>query len=41
MEDGDVVYVDDDSYIYIFDRLKELIKANGLQVAPVELEKYY
>ena len=35
---GDVGYVDDDGYFYIIDRVKELIKYKGLQVAPAELE---
>ncbi|HEY8286687.1 MAG TPA: 4-coumarate--CoA ligase family protein [Chloroflexota bacterium] len=35
---GDIGYVDDDGYFYIVDRLKELIKYKGLQIAPAELE---
>ncbi|MGH1347706.1 MAG: AMP-binding protein [Nannocystales bacterium] len=35
---GDVAVVDEDGYFYIVDRLKELIKVNGFQVAPAELE---
>jgi len=35
---GDVGYVDDDDEIFIVDRLKELIKYKGFQVAPAELE---
>lgn len=35
---GDIGYVDDDGYSYIVDRLKELIKYKGFQVAPAELE---
>ncbi len=35
---GDIGHVDDDGFIYITDRLKELIKYNGFQVAPAELE---
>ena len=35
---GDIGYADDDSYFYIVDRLKELIKYKGMQVAPAELE---
>ncbi|KAK4337541.1 hypothetical protein RND71_042028 [Anisodus tanguticus] len=35
---GDVGYIDDDDQVYIVDRLKELIKYKGYQVAPAELE---
>ncbi len=35
---GDVAYADEDGYFYIVDRLKELIKYKGYQVAPAELE---
>ncbi|GAA5896810.1 hypothetical protein JCM5296_002563 [Sporobolomyces johnsonii] len=35
---GDIVYVDDEGYHYVTDRLKELIKVKGFQVAPAELE---
>ena len=35
---GDIGYVDDDGDFYIVDRLKELIKYKGFQVAPAELE---
>jgi acyl-CoA synthetase (AMP-forming)/AMP-acid ligase II len=35
---GDIGYVDNDGYFYVVDRLKELIKYKGLQVAPAELE---
>ena len=35
---GDVAVVDDDGYFQIVDRLKELIKYNGFQVPPAELE---
>ncbi|QLE44510.1 NAD-dependent epimerase/dehydratase family protein [Nostoc sp. C052] len=35
---GDVVYADEDGYIYIVDRIKELIKCNGYSIAPAELE---
>lgn len=31
---GDIGYYDDDLQFYIVDRIKELIKWNGLQVAP-------
>jgi 4-coumarate--CoA ligase len=35
---GDVAYYDEDGYFYITDRIKELIKVRGYQVAPAELE---
>jgi acyl-CoA synthetase (AMP-forming)/AMP-acid ligase II len=35
---GDIGYADDDGYFYVVDRVKELIKYKGLQVAPAELE---
>jgi acyl-CoA synthetase (AMP-forming)/AMP-acid ligase II len=35
---GDIGFVDDDGYFFIVDRLKELIKFKGFQVAPAELE---
>jgi acyl-CoA synthetase (AMP-forming)/AMP-acid ligase II len=35
---GDLGYADEDGYFYIVDRLKELIKYKGYQVAPAELE---
>lgn len=35
---GDIAYYDDDGYVYIVDRLKELIKCNAFQVTPAELE---
>ncbi|XP_046561707.1 4-coumarate--CoA ligase 1-like [Haliotis rubra] len=38
MKTGDVGYVDDDGFLFIVDRLKELIKYKGFQVAPAELE---
>jgi 4-coumarate--CoA ligase len=38
MKTGDVAYVTSKGYFYIVDRLKELIKVKGNQVAPAELE---
>eukprot|EP00939_MAST-03C_sp_MAST-3C-sp1_P004657 g4657.t1 len=35
---GDIARADEDGYFYIVDRLKELIKYKGFQVAPAELE---
>ena len=35
---GDVGYADEEGYFYIVDRVKELIKYKGFQVAPAELE---
>ncbi|MCB1388292.1 MAG: AMP-binding protein [Rhodobacteraceae bacterium] len=35
---GDIGHFDPDGYLYITDRLKELIKVKGFQVAPAELE---
>ncbi|GAB0097776.1 luciferin 4-monooxygenase [Sergentomyia squamirostris] len=35
---GDIAYYDDQKNFYIVDRIKELIKYNGFQVAPAELE---
>ncbi|KAJ2953351.1 hypothetical protein O0L34_g941 [Tuta absoluta] len=35
---GDIGYYDQDGFFYIVDRLKELIKYKGFQVAPAELE---
>lgn len=35
---GDIGHFDEDGYLYITDRKKELIKYKGFQVAPAELE---
>jgi acyl-CoA synthetase (AMP-forming)/AMP-acid ligase II len=35
---GDIAYVDEAGHCYIVDRVKELIKYKGMQVAPAELE---
>ncbi|KAK6773532.1 hypothetical protein RDI58_028770 [Solanum bulbocastanum] len=38
LHSGDIGYIDDDDELFIVDRLKELIKYKGFQVAPAELE---
>ncbi|CAJ0607098.1 unnamed protein product [Cylicocyclus nassatus] len=38
MYTGDLGFVDNDGYLFIVDRLKELIKVKGFQVPPAELE---
>ncbi|KAK8648892.1 hypothetical protein V6N13_129634 [Hibiscus sabdariffa] len=38
LKTGDLCYIDDDGYVYVVDRLKELIKYKGFQVPPAELE---
>ena len=38
MKTGDIAYVDNHGRFFIVDRLKELIKVKGNQVAPAELE---
>ena len=35
---GDIGHIDADGHVYVTDRLKELIKYKGFQVAPAELE---
>lgn len=38
LKTGDIAYIDEDGFMFIVDRLKELIKYKGFQVAPAELE---
>jgi long-chain acyl-CoA synthetase len=38
LRSGDIARMDDDGYLYIVDRAKEMIKYKGYQVAPAELE---
>ena len=38
LKTGDLGMVDEDGYLFIRDRLKELIKVKGFQVAPAEVE---
>ena len=38
MRTGDIAYVDQEGRFFIVDRMKELIKVKGNQVAPAELE---
>jgi len=35
---GDIGYIDEEGHVFIVDRIKELIKYKGMQVAPAELE---
>ncbi|KAF9617402.1 hypothetical protein IFM89_036323 [Coptis chinensis] len=35
---GDIVHFDGDGYLYILDRLKEMIKYKGFQIAPADIE---
>ncbi len=38
LHSGDIGYADEDAYLYVVDRAKELIKYKGMQVAPAEIE---
>jgi acyl-CoA synthetase (AMP-forming)/AMP-acid ligase II len=38
LRSGDLGRIDEDGFVYVLDRLKELIKCKGYQVAPAELE---
>lgn len=38
LRSGDLCYIDEDGFIFVVDRLKELIKYKGYQVPPAELE---
>ncbi|KAK0589371.1 hypothetical protein LWI29_013338 [Acer saccharum] len=39
MRTGDLCYIDEHGFVFVVDRLKELIKFKGFQVAPAELEQ--
>ena len=38
LRSGDIAYLDEDGYVYIVDRAKEMIKYKGYQIAPAEME---
>jgi len=38
LKTGDISFIDSDGYMFVVDRLKELIKYKGFQIAPAELE---
>ncbi|XP_071726904.1 4-coumarate--CoA ligase-like 6 [Rutidosis leptorrhynchoides] len=35
---GDIVYFDNEGFLYVVDRMKDVIKYNGFQIAPADLE---
>jgi len=39
LHSGDMGYYDNDGFFFITDRMKELIKFNGIQISPVEIEQ--
>jgi len=38
LHSGDMVYIDNDGELFVFDRIKELIKYRGYQISPGEIE---
>lgn len=38
MHSGDIGYVDEDGEFFIVDRIKEILKYRGMQIAPTEIE---
>jgi long-chain acyl-CoA synthetase len=39
LRSGDIGYVDEDGFLYLVDRAKEMIKVSGFSVSPVEIER--
>uniref|UniRef100_A0AC34FR37 Uncharacterized protein n=1 Tax=Panagrolaimus sp. ES5 TaxID=591445 RepID=A0AC34FR37_9BILA len=39
LKTGDIVFKNDQEYYFVIDRLKNMIKVNGMQVSPVEIEQ--